>query len=141
MVLSPTVSTVWLAFARKRRGCLWGGFCEEGSTLGGGDGVGLGGQHGGTVGGTLGGALGSVLGCSVGSCIVARVRLVGGVVVGVDALVAAKIPASCWMASVVWAPKQDKGAVSTGFARDSARCMAASMSASAEDIAGMAPLW
>ena len=140
-VPSPTVSNVWLDCARECRGYLWGGLGAGGSSLGGGAGGGLDGQHGGIVGGPLGGAWGFVLYYIMGSCVAARVHLVGGVVVGVDALVAAKIPASCWMASVVWAPKQDKGAVSTGFARDSARCMAASMSASAEDIAGMAPLW
>ena len=58
---SPTVSTVWLACARERRGYLWGGLRAGGFTLGGGDGGGLGGWHGVTVGGTLGVAWGSVL--------------------------------------------------------------------------------
>ena len=71
MVPSPTVSTVWLACARERRGYLWGGLCAGGSTLGGGTGGGLGKRHEGTVGGTLGGAWGLDPLCSRGICIVA----------------------------------------------------------------------
>ena len=94
----------------------------------------------GTAGGTLRGAWGSVLGCLLGSsavvraCLVVRVRLCGG------APVVAKISASCLMASMVWAPKQAKGVAGEGFARAPTRRLVASMAASAEDMAGMAPL-
>ena len=138
--ISPKVSTVWLACARERRGYLWCGLRAGGSTLGGGNGGGLGGRNGGAVGGTLGGAWGSVLSYRRGSCIVARVRLGGGVGVGVGALIAAKMSASCRMASMVWAPKQAKDATGAGFARASDRPLSASMAASEEDIAGMALL-
>ena len=124
----------------ERRGYLWGRLCAGGSTLDGGVGGGLGGWHGGNVGGTLRGAWGSVLRCSMGSSIVARVRLVGGGVDGVGAPVAAKMLASCRITFMVWAPKRAKGAAGAGFARASARHLAASMAASAEDISGMAPL-
>ena len=90
-----------MAYARKRRGYLWGGLRAGGSILGGGARGGLGGQHGGTVGGTLRVSWGSVLRYSMGSCIVARVRLGGGLGVGVGAPVAAKMSASCRMASIV----------------------------------------
>ena len=93
------------------------------------------------MGGTLGGAWGSVFCCIIGSCIVARVQLGGGVGVGVGALVAEKISASYRVASMVWAPKRSKGTASAGFARASARLLAASMPMVAEDIAGMAPFW
>ena len=141
MASSPTVANVWLVFAHKRRGYLWGGLQEGGSTLGDGAGGGLGGRHGGSVGGTLGGAWVSVLRCSMGRCVAARVRLVGEVVVGVCAPVAENMSASCWIASMVWAPKRAKGADGAGFARDSDRRLAMSVAASAEDMAGMAPLW
>ena len=111
------------------------------STLGGGDGCGLGRRHGCTVGVTLGGAWYYVLLCSLGSCISARVRLVGGVVVGVGAPVAAKIPASFQMASMVWASKRLKGAAGADFERASARRLAASVTELAEGIAGIVPLW
>ena len=54
--------------------------------------------------------------------------------------VIAKMSASCGMASIIWAPKRAKGAVGAGFARAEARCLAASVAASAEDMAGIAPL-
>ena len=104
-------------------------------------GGGLGGNHGGTVGGTLGGAWGSVLRCSMGSCIVAWVRLEGGVGVGGCAPVASKISASRRMASMVRDPKRAKGGAGAGFARSSARSLAASVSTSAEEIPGMSLLW
>ena len=44
------------------------------------------------------------------------------------------------MASVVYEPKRAKGAASTGFAMESARRLDASVDASAEEMAGMAPL-
>ena len=90
-----------MACARERRGYLWGGLRAGGSTLGGGAGGDLGGRHGVTVGGTIRGAWGSVLRYSMGSCIVAWVRLMGVIVVGVGVLVAAKVSASCRMASMV----------------------------------------
>ena len=126
---SPTVPTVWLACARKRRGYLWGGLHDGGSTLGGGSWGGIGEQNRGTMGGTLLGAWGSVLRCSRVIYIVARVRLGGRVGVGVGAPVAVKMSASCQKAYMVWAQKRVKGAVSAGFARASARCMDASMAA------------
>ena len=74
-------------------------------------------------------------------CIVARVILGGGVGVGVGAPVAAKMSASCLIASMVWATKRVKGAAGVGFVRASDRRMAASVDASVEYIAGMAMLW
>ena len=81
-----------------------------------------------------------VLRCSMGGCLVARVCLGGGVGVGVDAPVAAKISASCRMASMVWASNGEKGVVGAGFARASARRLDTSMVVSEEDMDGMAPL-
>ena len=141
MAPSFTLYTVWLACSRECMGYLWCGLRAGGSTLGGGAGVGLGGWHVCTVGGTLGGAWGSVLRCSIVSCIVSRVCFGGGVEVGVGAPVSEKKSASCRMASMVWVQKQEKGATSAGFARASARRLDVSVAASAEDIAGMAPLW
>ena len=136
---SPTVSTVWLACARERRGYLWGELRVEGSTLSGGYGGGLGGLLGGTAGGTLGSAWGSVLCCLLSSFTVVRVCLVGWV--GFDgAPVIAKMSDSCRMASMVWAPKRENGAAVEGFARASDRRLDASVAASAEDMASMAPL-
>ena len=74
-----------------------------------------------------------------GSCIVAWVRLGDGVGVGVSVPVAAKMSASCQMASMVW-PKWEKYAAGSGFAMASARRLAAFVAASAEDIVRMAPL-
>ena len=122
---SPMVSTVWLACARERRGYLWGGSLVGGSTLGGGSGGGIVGLLGGTAGGTLGGAWGLVLWCRLGSCTVLHVRLVGWGGLG-GAPVAEKMPASCRMASMVWAPNWAKGAAGAEFARASARRQAAS---------------
>ena len=139
MAPSPMVSSVWLACAHERRGYLWGGSRVGGSNLGGGYGGGLGGLLGGTAGGTLGGAWGSVLCCRMGSCTVVRVCLVGWGGLG-GALVAENMSASCRMSSMVWAPKRANGAAGAGFARASARRLAASMAASAEDMAGMVPL-
>ena len=107
---------------------------------GGGDGGDLGVKNVGTVGGTLGGAWGSVLRYRMGICISARVRFVVGVVVGVGAPGVANVSASCWMASMVWAPKRAKGAAGAGFSRASARHLAALVAASTEEMAGMAPL-
>ena len=104
-------------------------------------GGGLGGNPGGTVGGTLGGVWWSSLPCSVGNGVVLRVRLGGGVGVGVGAPVAAKMSANCQMESIVWVPKQAKGEAGAGLARVLERRLAESVAASAEDIAGMAPLW
>ena len=92
------------------------------------------------MGGTLGGAWEYVLCCRLSSCTVALVRLGGGVGFSGCAPVAAKMSASCRMASMVWAPKRAKCAAGAGFARVSARRLAESVSALAEDIAGMAPL-
>ena len=93
------------------------------------------------MGGTLRGAWGSVLRNSMISCIVARVRL-GGWFRGLCWCAGcSKMSASCWMASMAWASKRSKGAVGAGFARASDMRLAVSVSASAEDIAGMAPLW
>ena len=139
--LSPTVSTVWLACARERRLYLWGGLCAGGSTLGGGYGGVIGGWLGGTAGGTLGGAWGSVLFCRLGSCTVAWVCLVGGVGLHGGAPVVANTSASCRMVSMIWAPKQENGTADAGFAMASARRLAASVAVSAEDMAGMEPLW
>ena len=86
------------------------------------------------MGGTLGGAWGSVLHCSMGSCIAAQVRLVGGVVVGVGAPVSDYMLASCCIAYMVWLPKRVKGAANAGFARASARRLATSVAAPAEDM-------
>ena len=138
---SPTISTVWLACSHDHRGYLWGGLRARGSTLNGWSGGGLGGLHGGTVGGTLGGAWGSMLCCSLGSYKVARACLGGKVGFGGCTPVAGNISASCRMASMVWAPKQAKGAAGAGFARGSDRRLAVSVSVSTEDMAGMAPLW
>ena len=41
---------------------------------------------------------------------------------------------------MVWAPKRAKGAAGAGFARTSARRLAASVAAPRKDIAGMTPL-
>ena len=79
------------------------------------------------MGSTLRGDWGNVLRCSMGSCIVTRVRLGGGVWVGVGAPVAVKMSASFRMASMVWAPKQAKGAAGAIFVRTSARRLDASM--------------
>ena len=89
----------------------------------------------------LGGAWGSVLCCRKGSCTVVRVCLVGGVGLRGGASVVENMLASFRMASMVWAPKRAKGEAGAGFARVSARCLAASVAVSAEDMAGMAPLW
>ena len=78
--------------------------------------------------------------CSLGSCTVARVRLGGGVGCGGCAPVAAKMLDSFRMAPMVWAQNRAKGAAGAGFARASARHMAASVAASADDMAGMVPL-
>ena len=137
---SPIVSTVWLDCARERRGYLWVGLRVGGSTLGGGSGGDLGGLLGGTEGGTLGGAWGSVLCCHLGSFTVVRVCLVGWVGFG-GAPVVAQMSASLRMVSMVWASKREKGAAGVGFARAPDRRLDASMAASAEDMAGMAPLW
>ena len=93
------------------------------------------------MGGTLGGAWGSVLCCRLGSCTVSRVRLVGGVGLRGGAPVVAKMLASCRMVSMVWASKREKGAAGVGFARASARRLNTSVATSAEDMAGVAPLW
>ena len=85
--------------------------------------------------------MGSELPFSVGSGAVARVRLGSGVGVGVGVPVSAKISANCHMASMVWAPKLDKGAAGTGLARALERRLALSMAALEEEIVGMAPLW
>ena len=92
------------------------------------------------MGGILGGAWGSASLCRRGSCIVERVRLGGGLGGGVGAPAATKISASCQMVSMVWAPKRAKGASIAVLERETARRLAASVSASAEDIAGMVPL-
>ena len=68
-------------------------------------------------------------------------RLGGGVGFGGCAPVVAKMSASCRMASMVWATKQANDAAGAGFARASARCLAAYVADSAEGMAGMAPLW
>ena len=94
---------------------------------------------GGTASGTLRGAWGSVLCCRLGRCTIVRVCLVGWVGLG-GALVAAKMSASCRMASKVWAPKREKGAAGAGFARASDRRLAVYVDALVEDMAGMAPL-
>ena len=122
-------------------GYLWGGLIVGGSTLGGGTGGGLGGKRGGNAGGTLGGVWGSAFPYSVGSGVFARVCLGGGVEVGVGAPVDAKMLANFQMASMVWAPKQEKGKAGAGLERASERRLDASVAALAEDIAGMAPLW
>ena len=54
--------------------------------------------------------------------------------------VAAKMLASCQMASMVWVPKRANGAAGAGFARASARRLTVSVAASVEDMADMAPL-
>ena len=135
---SPIVSTVCLACTRERRGYLWGGWCEGGSTIGGWSGGGLGGLLVCTAGVTLGGAWGSVLCFRLGSCTVVRVCLVGWVGLG-GAPVAAKMSATCQMESMVWAPKRVKGAAGAGFAKASVRRLTESMAASAEDMDVMAP--
>ena len=110
-----------------------------GSTLGGGSGGGIGGLLGGTVGVTLVGAGGSVLCCRLGRCTVVHVCLVNWGGLG-GAPFAAKMSSSFRMASMVWVPKRAKGAAGAGFARASARRLAASVATSVEDMAGMAPL-
>ena len=110
-----------------------------GSTLGGGSGGGLGRLLGGTAGGTLGGAWGLVLCYRLGICTVVRVCLVVWGGIG-GTPVAAKMSDSCRMASMVWELKQAKGTAGAGFARASARRLAASVAASTEEMAGMAPL-
>ena len=61
--------------------------------------------------------------------------------VGFDGgLVAAKMLVSYRMASMVWAPKRSNGAAGARIARASAGRLAASVAASGEDMAGMAPL-
>ena len=115
---SPTVSTVWLACAHERRGYLWGELCVGVSILCGGSGGDIGGLLGGTSGVTLGGAWGLVLCFRLGICTVVRVCLVGWLGFG-GVPVAAKMLASCRMASMVWAPNRAKGAAVAGFARDS----------------------
>ena len=126
---SPMVSTVWLAFACERRGYLWGGSRVGGSTLGGGYWGGLGGLLGGTAGGTLGGAWGLVLWCRLGICNVVCVWIVGWVGFG-GAPVSKNMSGSYRMVSMVWGPKQAKGAVGAGFARYSARRLDASVAVS-----------
>ena len=80
----------------------------------------------------LRGAWGYVFRCITSSCIVERVHLGVGVVVGLSAPVASKMLASCQMISMVWAPKQVKGAAVAGFSRASDRRLAASVAALAE---------
>ena len=109
-----------------------------GSTLGDGSGGRRGGLLGVTVGGNHGGAWGSVLCCCLGSCTVLRVCLVGWGGLG-GAPVAANMSVSCRMASMVWALKWEKGAAGAGFARASARRLAVSVAALAEEMDGMAP--
>ena len=92
------------------------------------------------MGGTLGGAWGSVFFCGLGRCKVTRACLGGGLGFGGCAPVAGNISASCRMASMVWAPNQEKGTGGAGFARASDRRLAASVATLAEDMAGMAPL-
>ena len=106
-----------------------------GSNFGGGSG----GDLGGLLGSTLGGAWGSVLCCRLGSCTVVCVCLVGWVGFG-GAPVVAKMLDSFRMASMVWSPKRAKGVAGAGFARASARRLAVSVAALAEDMAEMAPL-
>ena len=79
--------------------------------------------------------------CSLDSCTVARVRLGGGVGFGGCVPVAENMSASCRMASMVWAPKQENSAAGAGFARASSRCLDVSVAALAKETAGMAPLW
>ena len=64
-----------------------------------------------------------------------------GVGVGVGAPVAAKMSVSCQIASMVWAPKQAKGAASAGLERESTRRLNASVTVSVENIVGMETLW
>ena len=111
----------------------------SGSTLGGGYGGGIGGLLGGTADGTLGGAWESVLCCYMGSCKVVWVYLVGSVGFGFVS-VSAKMSANFQMASMVWAPKRENFAAGAEFARASAKRLAASVAAPAEDMAGMGPL-
>ena len=93
------------------------------------------------MGGTIRSAWGSASLCIRGSCIVTPLRLGGGVGVGVGAPVAAKFLAGFRMASIVWAPKLAKGTAGAGFVRASSRRLYASVAASTEYIAVMAPLW
>ena len=109
------------------------------STLCGGSGGGIGGLLGGIEGGTLGGAWGSVMCCRLGSCKVVRMCLVGWVGF-FGAPVVANMSASCWMVSMVWAPKRVKGAAGAGFTRASARRLSESVAASEEDMVEMAQL-
>ena len=60
--------------------------------------------------------------------------------VGVVVPAAEKMSADFQIASMVWAPKQAKGAAGAGLAKALARRLAESMAALAEDIAGMEPL-
>ena len=92
------------------------------------------------MGGTLVGDWVSFSRCSRGGCIVAQVILGCGVGFGVGAPVPAKMSGSCRMESMVWAPKGAKGAAGAGFARVSARRLAAYVAVLAENIAGMTPL-
>ena len=110
-----------------------------GSTLDGGYEGGLGGLLGGTVGGTLGYAWGSILCCRLGISTVVCVCIVGWLGFG-GALVAEKMSDSCRMAYMVWAPKRAKGTAGAGFVRASDRRLAGSLAASADDMAGIAPL-
>ena len=93
------------------------------------------------MGGTLRVDWGLVLCCILGSYTVAQVRLGGGVGFGGCAPVAGNMSASCRMASMVWASKRAKVVAGAGFVRASERRLAASVAASAEDMAGMAQLW
>ena len=65
----------------------------------------------------------------------------GGIGFGGCAPVVAKMSASFQMTSMVWAQKRAKGAAGAGFSRASARRLAASMTALADEMSGMAPLW
>ena len=76
--------------------------------------------------------------CRLGSCTLVSVCLVGWGGLG-GAPVAAKMSVSCRMASMVWELKQAKGTAGAGFARASARRLAVSVAALAEEMDGMAP--
>ena len=65
----------------------------------------------------------------------------GGVGVGVGVMDAEKMSDNCLMASMIWAPKREKGAASAGLGRVLARPLATSVAESVEGIVGMAPLW
>ena len=77
----------------------------------------------------------------MGNSVVVQVRVWGGVGVGVGVMDAEKMSDNCLMASMVWAPKREKGAASAGLGRVLARPLATSVAESVEDIVGMAPLW